>query len=229
MGNKLIVLLLIGVFSTGAFAAPLTVSPPLPTIKNIEINEQAKDYEIEINYPSLKMRWSSKIEQAINREVKSLVNKNKTSFLKERTKPFNNLNNSLSLGYQVPSLTTTVLSLKFSALVFYAGAAHPQHWIETLNFDLKTGEKLSLAEICGGNKNYLKTISDYCIKELLARTDLGPDEDWIRRGASPEASNFQYFNLTANDLIITFPDYQVAPYAAGEQEVAIGLEVLRCR
>ena len=45
----------------------------------------------------------------------------------------------------------------------------------------------------------------------------------MKRGAGPQWSNFHDFILQKETLEIHYPDYQVAPYAAGEQQTDIPL------
>ena len=52
------------------------------------------------------------------------------------------------------------------------------------------------------------------------------DPDWLKSGAGPSWSNFQDFLLLPDTLVIRFPPYQVAAYAAGDQKVEIPLSKL---
>jgi hypothetical protein len=47
-----------------------------------------------------------------------------------------------------------------------------------------------------------------------------PDE-WIMKGTNPEENNFEVFNISETNIIITFPTYQVASYVAGSKTVEI--------
>jgi hypothetical protein len=40
-------------------------------------------------------------------------------------------------------------------------------------------------------------------------------------GASPADVNYRNWNITPDGLLITFDEYQVAPYAAGPQEIEV--------
>ena len=46
-------------------------------------------------------------------------------------------------------------------------------------------------------------------------------------GTEPTADNFDGWNLTDQDLVITFSEYQVAPYAMGMPHVSIPFASLR--
>ncbi|MFO7584726.1 MAG: DUF3298 domain-containing protein, partial [Anaerolineales bacterium] len=45
-------------------------------------------------------------------------------------------------------------------------------------------------------------------------------------GAEPLPENYRNWNLTYEGLLITFDEYQVAPYAAGMQQVLVPFDVL---
>jgi uncharacterized protein YecT (DUF1311 family) len=53
------------------------------------------------------------------------------------------------------------------------------------------------------------------------------DDDWLRTGAGPDWDNFKDFLLLPDRLVIRFPPYQVAAYAAGAQEVSLPLSELQ--
>ena len=53
------------------------------------------------------------------------------------------------------------------------------------------------------------------------------DEEWIKKGAAPELTNYDNWSLRKNGLGITFDSYQVGPYAAGPQSVLVPYSVLK--
>ena len=59
------------------------------------------------------------------------------------------------------------------------------------------------------------------------------DTDWIMRGAGPEWGNYDLLMPVPDStgalagFSVMFPDYSVAPYVAGPQEVFIPIELLR--
>jgi len=48
----------------------------------------------------------------------------------------------------------------------------------------------------------------------------------VTQGTKPESKNFKNWNLQADSILITFDEYQVAPYVYGTQEVEIPYSVL---
>jgi len=123
-----------------------------------------------------------------------------------------------SVWYQ----SVEIISIRFDGYEYYAGAAHPLTFFFSATYDLKSNKVVKLDDLFAGN--YLTTISDYCIKDLVRQKDeytKDPDISWIQEGAAPKDSNYLIYNLTGNSLLITFPVYQVASYAEGPKEVYI--------
>ncbi|HYT50322.1 MAG TPA: RsiV family protein, partial [Pyrinomonadaceae bacterium] len=110
------------------------------------------------------------------------------------------------------------------------GAAHGNSMTVVLNYDVKNGKKLTLADLFNPKSNYLKTISDYCIKELKERAKKDDSmifADQLASGAGPHADNYRAWAITKKGLWITFDPYQVAAYAAGPQYVLVPYSALK--
>jgi len=112
-----------------------------------------------------------------------------------------------------------IWSLKFDFSGYADGAAHPYHYSLTLNFDLEQGKKLSMDELFPADSDYLAALSRYCIAELSKR-DIG-FYGGFQQGAEPTPENYRNWNITSNGILITFDEYQVAPYVVGPQTVTV--------
>ena len=105
--------------------------------------------------------------------------------------------------------------------------AHPNTFYRTFTFDLKTGAELKISDLFVPRSDYLKRLSAIAEFELSKSLKDMTDIEYIRQGVTAEALNFQTFAIEGEDLILIFPPYQVAPYAAGTQTVSIPLEQLK--
>lgn len=134
---------------------------------------------------------------------------------------------SLYLGFEVARNDDEMLVFDYDESIFQGGA-HPNHEIITANYMMPDAWQVYLPEIFDGNRA-LRKISDLAIADLN-RQLLGPDSmsdpEWVKTGAGPAWSNFQDFILLEDKLVIRFPPYQVAAYAAGDQRVEIPLSKL---
>lgn len=134
--------------------------------------------------------------------------------------------NSVEISYTIAHADDKIVSVSFGNY-YDTGGAHPNGFSFALNFDLKTGRELLLADLFKPNSDYLKVISDYSINNLKETLGDNSDDEWIGKGAGADASNFRSWNLTKKGLEINFDSYQVAPYVAGPQEVTIPFEDLK--
>ncbi|HVE56804.1 MAG TPA: DUF3298 and DUF4163 domain-containing protein [Pyrinomonadaceae bacterium] len=196
------------------------------TAKSFAEKNNPKHFEINIEYPELSGAnpAAAKFNQLIKTEAMSGVNDFRKEMLAMTAEDIKFLpkgtNNYLNVAYGIEWATDDIISVKFTNSVF-SGGAHPNYDFSTVNFDLKNGTEIKLADLFEPNTNYLKVLSDYSIADLKTRlTDMVYDE-WIRTGAGAKSENYESWNLTKKGLMITFAPYQVASYADGEQTVII--------
>jgi hypothetical protein len=126
------------------------------------------------------------------------------------------------IGYDVPLLTPELVSIRFMVDYYMAGAAHPNHYFRVVNFDLATNKEIKFSD--------LFTNSDKTIKIFAAATKKSlskPDFPIFEEGMLPKKENFTNWNLTPEGLRLSFDPYQVAPYAAGPQEVLVPYQEIR--
>jgi len=128
--------------------------------------------------------------------------------------------------------TDEVISIELDVGTYYHGAAHPNSNSEVLNFDVRNGKTLRLADLFNPGAKYLQAISSYSIKDLKKQSaakgaDSMLEDDTIESGAGPSAKNFQSWTITKKGLGITFDSYQVGPYVAGPQYVLIPYQDLK--
>ena len=134
---------------------------------------------------------------------------------------------SLDMGFETARNDDAMLVFDFDQSTFLGGA-HPNHDIMTFNYLMPDAWEVYLPEIFDGRKA-LDRISALTIAQLekdVGGPDGMSDSDWIKGGAGANWSNFQDFLLLEDKLVIRFPPYQVAAYAAGPQQVEIPLSEL---
>lgn len=139
--------------------------------------------------------------------------------------PLTSLSNgsSLDITYTLAGQRGDIWSFKFNSSFYADAAAHPGLNIVTLNYDLLQGRELALKDLFLPNMEYLEEIAYYSMEELKKQPYA--DSFWLE-GAQPIAENYRNWNITADGLMITFNEYQVAPYAAGPQSVVLPYSVL---
>lgn len=129
---------------------------------------------------------------------------------------------TLKIDFLPTSESNGIFSVLYQISFYMAGAAHPGHYSHAINYDLRTGRLIELADLFQPNADYLGALSSACLEDLKSRNVL----EW-EDGALPKAENFQVWNITPQGLLITFDEYQVASYAAGPQAVMVPYETLK--
>ena len=214
------------------FSAAVRVTP-----KVIKEANKEKRYTVAAEYPQIEgdARFDS-----FNKEARSLITKNVAAFKTAETieetdtvgeTPAETQDSTLDIGYEIRYAKDDLISVSFSEGAYSRGAAHGNSNTTVLNYDVKNGKKLALADLFNPKSNYLTAISTYCIKDLRDQSkrdkDAMLDEEMLKSGASPRADNYRAWAITKKGLWITFDPYQVAPYAAGPQFVLVPYSVLK--
>src|SRR6266571_2396932 len=213
------------------FSAPVRVVP-----KVIRENNKEKLYSIDAEFPQID--GDSRFD-GFNREARAMMMKDVAAFKTAETSqeaaeatelPAETQTSSLNAGYDFRYATDDLIILEFGEGTYSRGAAHGNSMTVVLNYDVKNGKKLTLADLFNPKSNYLKTISDYCIKELKERAKKDDSmifADQLESGAGPHADNYRAWAITKKGLWITFDPYKVAAYAAGPQYVLVPYPALK--
>jgi len=213
---------------------PPTQAPTAAVPQGLKLNaqltkeeSQTERFELEMNAPRLEgapetitQGFNAAVEEYVSETLSGFKTMARDSAANELIPP--DLVSYLLGGYQVEGVVNGVLSVRLTVEQYAAGAAHPSHANYTLNYEIAKGRLLPLAALFRSDVDYLKAISEYCVAELK-KTDSFLFED----GAEPKTENYAVWNLKQDGLLITFEEYQVAPYAAGPQAVLVPYAELR--
>jgi hypothetical protein len=197
------------------------------TTKSFSEKNKPKKFEIAVDYPVLSgvnPATETKFNELAKSRAMSGVADFRKAMMKQTAADLKNfpkgMSNSMGVSYNVEFANENMVSISF-LVSEYTGGAHGNYATDTLNFDLKTGKEIKLADLFQPGANYLKKLSEYSINDLKTRLGEMSDEEWIKTGAGEKADNFSSWSLTKKGLMITFDPYQVAAYAAGAQTVII--------
>lgn len=210
----------------GAEASEAKTPDPVPVLTKKRINEKDKKNLIEISaeYPQMSGVESS---EHFNQLVQQTVRKRINDFKRDVGEPYSeDRARSIDIDY-----VTSVIDGSVASFIFYdsedTGGAHPNTVSFTINYDVKAGREISLAELFKTGAPYLSKMSQYCIGRLKKQIEKDAyDDAWVKEGAGPKRENFRSWAITEKGFKITFDSYQVAAYAYGPQEVVIPFSVL---
>ncbi len=212
-----------------ATTLPLPEATKIPlsqqvTLTSISFKEegQAPVYTISAQTPKFSGSEDARV-QNFNQEVTDLIQTEikyfRENILSQMSNNPSTTGSSFNAQYTTIFQSGSLWSLKFDFSGYADGAANPYYYSITFNYDLEQGKKLSLDELFPPNSDYLKIISRHCIAELSKR-DIG-FYGGFQQGAEPAQDNYRNWNITSDGLMITFDEYQVAPYASGPQTIVI--------
>lgn len=141
---------------------------------------------------------------------------------KNLPKKIANSESTLNIDFDSSTVNTNgnpIISVRFSVEGYIVGMAHPYHRHRVLNYDLENGQALELTDIFKSESSYLNALANYASTTLSKRfKELG---DWVSKGTAPDFQNYKNWNVNPYGLLITFDEYQVAPYYYGTQTVLI--------
>lgn len=192
-------------------------------------------YQIDTVYPQIEgddlsasaQQFNHLVEERVNESVQHFKNYVKADMPHMQTLPDSLKHNSFKMDYTVDVLhpgKSTLISVRLSVEGMQAGRAHPYHVHETLNFDLSTGKELALKDFFKKGVNYLTVFSKYASEQLNQKLQ---DKWMIKDGTAPLVKNYDKWNLNDQGILITFEEYQAAPYVDGAQEVVIPYGILK--
>jgi uncharacterized protein YecT (DUF1311 family) len=188
------------------------------------IRDKAPTYDITVAYPQTGLKpidddiaaWAGSTAANFRAEAKSDHQPGEQPY-------------ELDVSFGVPRNDASVFAVLFEEYTDTDGA-HPNHDYYTANYLMPDGWRVYLPELFDGTKS-LARISALAITDLDRRIATGPDamsdSDTVKMGADAFWDNFADFVLMPKALVIHFPPYQVAAYAAGPQESTISLLSLR--
>lgn len=202
--------------------------------KQIKESNKKLNYEIDANYPQLTGGSNPNFEK-FNQVARAFVTKQVAEFRKnmqpkegDEPPPEGSMGSNLGVSYVVELAQDDLISVEFDLESYYQGAAHPNTYTEVVNYDLKNGKQLKLADLFKPGVKYLQAIANYCIADLKKQAkDKSLEAGEIESGAAANAKNYQSWTITRRGLGINFDAYQVGPYAAGPQFVLVPYSSLK--
>ncbi len=199
----------------------------------------SKRYSITMQYPQVDfgpdaLMGVRGIASDINHCVDTLTQNQINDFrniLKDLPKePCGQGSSGLEISYKTIFSNSKLFSFLFDV---YSGpdcSNHPYTYSVSMNYSTLSTGAFSISDIFLPGTDWLKYISDHCIKVLKKRAlddGLQNTDEMITSGAGTDAYNFRVFNIDDKALTITFNPYWVGPYVWGAQSVTIPLSELK--
>ena len=212
--------------------SPQVSQPIVETPVQVEKIEKNTDVlTVEVTYPTVP-GTIQEIKQT-NESLKKLMDEKIAEFEKDAV---DSTNAELDIPKEVHSTVTGSPSIEeqneryvsiFVGMEWYLrGAAHPFHTIDTYVYDYQNKKLVTVPDLFKQGVDYVVVLSTLSKEDLKAQLKQGDaeyvyNEEMVREGAAPTKENFSKVLPTKDGLVIYFDEYQVAPYAAGPQQVVI--------
>jgi len=194
------------------------------TPKSIEMSDEHRRYKVDVIYPQIE-NFNDRKLIALNRRIESMVRKRYQWPLGQPTKDdlrhyakWPGVYNSVDVDYDILLASPMLLSLYFETYSYGIGAAHSVEESFTLNYDFKETRWLKLSDVFEPGAEYLKFISEHCLRELSQDRN----EPLLEPGKlAPKTDSYQKWNLTRKGLRFTFNACEIFSCAAGKKTVEI--------
>jgi len=226
----------------GAGCRPKVVSTPavgLPSVvvQTVREEDAMLRYSITASYPQLRWALSPGVLEKVNKAIATMVLPDiaglKQNAADEAAWAARNPSDAAGLPadqgsllgaeYEIPYLTSDIISVRIRFQTYSAGAAHGMSYTRVLNVRLGDGSTVDTEELFKDARQGLQWLSQYCVTDL--KSQYGADYEalstFVEDGTAPTADNFKNVSLEPDGLVVSFDPYQVGPYAAGPREVRI--------
>lgn len=211
------------VFETRSRVYINSTTMPMSTSTYSAVNDNPS-YDVQIDYP----QFSDKALREVNQLIVNLIESQAKLLLDAALSPDRYVSFPFSMmgSFVVVHYTPSLLSLRFT-FSSYSGGAHGGTNTEVVNYCSERGAVLPLNGLFASPEVGIANLSAYCISALLSEDHRTRNRSNVERGAGPDASNFEMFNLSTEGILLTFDEYQVGCYAEGRSEVLVPYAVMR--
>lgn len=231
----LAIVAIIGFFLYRVYKGPAPVVTDLPAettpadttwgateVKKESINESNQYYSIDAVYPVTK-------DPNIAQTLKAFVTDQIAQFKEDTSWAMDPATSSaaegsLSLDINYREQKTAHVQTYIFSIVTYTGGAHGLQVTRTFAYTEK-GEALAVTALFTNGQKGLETVAKFVQAEITKKNI--SDAEWIKDGAAPTLENYQSFIVGDDGITFVFDAYQVAPYAAGTQNILVPNSVFK--
>jgi hypothetical protein len=209
--------------TTTTTAPPVPVVTPQPESYVYPAGAGCRDIEVAYTLPRVS-GLPEPVNGAINTQIVDLVHARESRFVLDATTGCDPMYVSdppafLNLDFAATTVRAGLLSLRFFGSDYYQGAAHPNAFVFTLNFNPVTGDVFALdAILLPGQAGSLATlVGDHLLNDLYAG-DVDLYSSWVP-GVTPDM--LEHWVVSGDGIEVSFDPYIVGPGAMGAPTVVV--------
>jgi len=229
-----IMVLAVGVNTSESFAKEMIDIPVIGTIANVltfrSYEEKKENFDITVEIPSIELISEDLkgLEKETNKDIytfceqyveqaKKRMYEYKQAFLETggTEKEWNEHSIMIKVWYEVKSQTDQYLSLMITGAESWASAYSETKYY---NFDKKAGKWITLRDVLGDD--YMQIAEQSIQKQIEQRENETGMQYWYEDSEGINENTKFYMNEAENPVIV-FEKYEIAPGAVGQQEFQI--------
>ncbi len=172
-------------------------------VNTLEIKKEGVGGRMEIRYPQVANLKNQVVEDKINQKIREAVLDRTTNFEKKISCLASPSEYEITSSFGLQGLRDEYLSFLVLFKQSLSDGERFEYFPLTLNFDLKSGEVLTLSDLFLPGTKYLKAISD------------------LSKKVFPRADQFNHFYLTNYSIVILFTDNIKGSNSLGFKEVSL--------
>jgi hypothetical protein len=180
-----------------------------------------KTSERQIGSSSVRVTYPVIADSAVNEAIERDMARRVASFTQTVASATPSRPYELTGGFNRPYLTRERLSY-VQTVYEYTGGAHGITHVSGENRRRSDGSTIELTDVFDRDRAYLQFLASSSRAQLKERLP-----SLFESGLQPTVDNFDNFYLGPDHFVVIFPQYQVASYAAGTQEVSFSYDELK--
>lgn len=202
-------------------------------VSDQDIKSDTATFNVDMELPVLSGLTDGSLQDELNQEIKDKALQTKEKMEKDvqdyvqQAKVSGYPVRPYQLSVRYKSYTNgQVFSLAVQTYA-YAGGAHGSTGTDYYNIDTKSGKVLTLKDLFKDNVDYKQIVNQEIKKQIDLSMQQGTGMYFAGDMGFNSISDNQPFYIDANNIIICFSEYEIAPYVAGSPEFKIPVSQLK--
>ena len=231
----------VGLNASPAFAEEMHKVPVIGTLAQVltfrSFTGIVDDVELDVTVPMVKGMDGKELPAKVNAQIQQLTT-NYEAKAKEELAEYKEAffadggteaewadrTMSLFIDYEVKHFADDILSLQVTTAKSWVAAEEAYHFY---NIDLEKDAPLTLADVLG--ENYVEICNKSITDQIEARLGMDEnaaffgfgDDDGLTEGFTTVTEDTPFYLNAEGDVVISFPEYSIAPGSMGIQEFVI--------
>ncbi len=209
----------------------ITEEKPLPGLQKVEFEDVTDAYECRgeyLRYNEEGLYWTLVNGALAAESLKSFYDARhdfKTLFEDNDITDEDGLKHEWSVSAEEIFRAGDMVATRFYTYISYAGAAHPNHYITTMNFLGEDSGTATIEQLLGHSVEDAHRVLTYCEKVIIAEFEGELEKDSFFEGYK-ETDELVWkllgqFNFDRQGMTFNFSPYDVLPYVFGSHEIHV--------